>query len=386
MAQLLLLLHLLFYLSSAAQVLYNIADYGAKPDGTQDSASQLTNAWTKACFSTVPATLVIPPGKFLVSQALLQGPCRNNKILIEIKGIVIAPSSYTSNEQWIMFKRVNGLTISGGVLDGQGQALWSCKNSNNKCPEGATSLSIAYSNNVWIDRVSSVNSEQFHITIYKSSHVKVTRAIIAAPFDSPNTDGIHIEESSNVEVKGCRIGTGDDCISMGPGDTNVWIENIRCGPGHGISIGSLGSSSKQDGVKNVTVKNVQFTGTQNGLRIKTWAKPSNGFAQQILFQNATMDNVKNPIIIDQNYCPNQQDCPNQSSGVQISDVTFRDVVGSSATNTAVKLDCSKSKPCEGIMLQNINLGYKGSSETEMICSNVHGGSSGVVIPPCCINK
>ncbi|PKU72025.1 Polygalacturonase [Dendrobium catenatum] len=371
---LLLLLPFLFHLSSAAQ-LYNIADYGAKPDGSDDSASQLAIAWTKACSSIVPATLLIPPGKFLVSQAWLQGPCRNNKILIVIKGIVMAPSSYTSNEQWIIFKRVNGLTISGGLLDGHGQALWSCK-----------SLSIAYSNNVWIDRVSSVNSEQFHITIYRSSHVKVTRAVITAPFDSPNTDGIHIEESSDVEVKECRIGTGDDCISMGPGDSNVWIENVRCGPGHGISIGSLGSSSNQDGVKNVTVKNVQFTGTENGLRIKTWAKPSNAFAQQILFQNATMDNVKNPIIIDQNYCPDHLDCPNQSSGVQISDVTFRDVVGSSATNTAVKLDCSKSKPCEGIMLQNINLGYNGSSEAEMVCSNVHGGSSGVVIPPCCISK
>ncbi|PKU72026.1 polygalacturonase-like [Dendrobium catenatum] len=249
---LLLLLPFLFHLSSAAQ-LYNIADYGAKPDGSHDSASQLAIAWTKACSSIVPATLLIPPGKFLVSQALLQGPCRNNKILIVIKGIIMAPSSYTSNEQWIIFKRVNGLTISGGLLDGQGQALWSCKNSNSKCPEGATSLSIAYSNNVWIDRVSSVNSEQFHITIYRSSHVKVTRAVITAPFDSPNTDGIHIEESSDVEVKECRIGTGDDCISMGPGDSNVWIENVRCGPGHGISIGSLGSSSNQDGVKNVRI-------------------------------------------------------------------------------------------------------------------------------------
>ena len=61
----------------------------------------------------------------------------------------------------------------------------------------------------------------------------------------------------------------------------------------------------------MTVKSVTFTGTENGVRIKTWARPSNGFVKDILFQHLVMVNVQNPVIIDQNYCPNGGNCPNQ---------------------------------------------------------------------------
>jgi len=81
---------------------------------------------------------------------------------------------------------------------------------------------------------------------------------------------------------------------------------------HGrCSIGSLGKESQEAGVRDVTVKTTTFTGTENGLRIKTWGRPSNGFATNILFQHVVMNNVKNPILIDQNYCPGKKNCPGQ---------------------------------------------------------------------------
>ncbi|KAJ1398534.1 Pectin lyase fold/virulence factor [Sesbania bispinosa] len=57
---------------------------------------------------------------------------------------------------------------------------------------------------------------------------------ISAAENSPNTDGIHVQLSSNVTMLNFNIATDDDCISIGPGTTNLWIENIACGPGHGI--------------------------------------------------------------------------------------------------------------------------------------------------------
>lgn len=68
---------------------------------------------------------------------------------------------------------------------------------------------------------------------------------------------------------------------------------------------------QEPGVQNVTVKTATFKNTLNGVRIKSWGRPSTGFARHILFQHAVMVNVKNPIIIDQNYCPNNKDCPSQ---------------------------------------------------------------------------
>jgi polygalacturonase len=81
---------------------------------------------------------------------------------------------------------------------------------------------------------------------------------------------------------------------------------------HGVgSIGSLGKEVKEAGVQDVTVRNAVFSGSDNGVRIKSWARPSNGFVRNILFENIVMNNVENPIIIDQNYCPNNQGCPTQ---------------------------------------------------------------------------
>lgn len=76
------------------------------------------------------------------------------------------------------------------------------------------------------------------------------------------------------------------------------------------SIGSLAKDMDEAGVQNVTVKNAVFIGTQNGLRIKSWARPSNGFVQRVCFLRAIMKNVQNPIVIDQSYCPHNI-CPTQ---------------------------------------------------------------------------
>lgn len=378
------LLTILFICSfTSTMAAYNIADFGAKPDGRTDSAKPFLSAWAAACASNSPATIIVPTGRFLLSQALFQGPCKNSDIRIFISGTIVAPSGYGSNTAWIAFNYVQGLSIFGGTLDGQGQSFWACKLAGRSCPNGATALSIAESKNVLISGLTLTNSEVFHITIFGSSGVTVRGAKITTPENSPNTDGIHIQKSSFVTISGSSIKTGDDCISMGEGASDVWIENIMCGPGHGISIGSLGGTPQEDGVQNITVKSVVFTGTQNGVRIKTWGKPYTGFVKGVTFQQVIMQNVQNPIVIDQNYCPDNKNCPGQSSGVKISQVTYSNIHGSSATQVAVKFDCSLSNACSGIVLQNINLNYL-NNQAQTYCKNVHGSTSGSVIPPSCL--
>lgn len=74
-------------------------------------------------------------------------------------------------------------------------------------------------------------------------------------------------------------------------------------------IGSLGWDLQEPGVQNLTVKSVAFRNSDDGVRIKTWARSSNAFVKNVLFKNIFMSNVKNPILIDQDYCPNSQNCP-----------------------------------------------------------------------------
>ncbi|KAL6275073.1 hypothetical protein ACE6H2_025765 [Prunus campanulata] len=220
-----------------------------------------------------------------------------------------------------------------------------------------------------------------HMAIDNCKNVVVKNVKITAPSSSPNTDGIHIEASTGVTISGSTIMTGDDCISIGSGSKNLWLEHIACGPGHGISIGSLGDNANEDGVQNVTVTSCVFTKTQNGVRIKTWARASNGYATNIVFRNLIMQNVNNPIIIDQKYCPNQG-CPRQSSGVKISRVTYTNIRGTSASKVAMNFYCSSSNPCWGLKLQDIRLTYLNKAATSY-CANAGGSSSGVVIPRSC---
>ncbi|KAE9449537.1 hypothetical protein C3L33_18565, partial [Rhododendron williamsianum] len=207
---------------------------------------------------------------------------------------------------------------------------------------------------------------------------------ISAPEGSPNTDGIHIGGSTNIRITRSTIGTGDDCISMVSGSQDIDISGVSCGPGHGISIGSLGRSPKEF-VTGITVTNCTFSGTQNGVRVKTWAPSLASVASNFMFQNIFMDNVNNPIIIDQQYCPRPY-CKDDDSEVQISNVTFRNIWGSSSSKVAVSLQCSGIVPCQNIKLVNINLSYNGPQgpPSAASCSNVRGQSFGPQIPSGCI--
>ncbi|KAK8999081.1 hypothetical protein V6N11_070259 [Hibiscus sabdariffa] len=148
-------------------------------------------------------------------------------------------------------------------------------------------------------------------------------------------------------------------------------------------IGSLAKDLKEEGVQNVTVKKTTFSNTQNGLRIKSWARPSTGFVEGVRFTDSLMRNVQNPIVINQNYCPRNENCPGQVSGVKIKDIMYTDIRGTSSTPVAIKFDCSTKNPCTGIKLQNVNLIYLDKA-AESFCSNVVGKAVDLVRPSSCL--
>lgn len=80
-----------------------------------------------------------------------------------------------------------------------------------------------------------------------------------------------IEETEDTERRALLLGcAGDDCISIQDGCSDLFIRSVRCGPGHGISIGGLGKGGASAVVSGVTVQDVTLNQTMTGLRIKTW--------------------------------------------------------------------------------------------------------------------
>ncbi|KAG9446852.1 hypothetical protein H6P81_012980 [Aristolochia fimbriata] len=384
-SHLLFLLLLTILLPFANGANYNVVSYGAKGDGKKDSTRAFLGAWSSACGSTKPATVYVPTGTYLIKRATFGGPCKNDKITFKIDGTLVASSNYAlyGNEYWILFTGVKGVSVVGGTLDGKGAGLWACKAARKNCPDGAKSLTFNNCEDVRVEGLRSINSQLYHVGLNGCRNVNLRGVQLQAPDESPNTDGIHVQLSTGVAIFNAGIKTGDDCISVGPGTRNLWVEKVACGPGHGISIGSLGKEEEEDGVSNVTVKSVVFKGTENGLRIKSWGRPSSGFVRDVDFVNAVMVNVHNPIIIDQNYCPRNENCPGQRSGVKIRGVRYVNIKGTSATKVAVKFDCSAANPCDAIGLRDVKLTFQ-SRRAAASCKNARGTSRGLVDPPSCL--
>ncbi|XP_058111789.1 exopolygalacturonase-like [Magnolia sinica] len=367
---------------------FNVKDFGAIADGKTDSSKALLDAWKEACAWDGIGRVLIPKGTFLVGPVVFKGPCKST-IAFQVAGVVKAPGlEKFESDSWIEFQYVNGLMVTGGgTFDGQGALAWP----HNQCPKMKkckllpTSLRFMFVTDATIRGISSVNSKLFHMNIVGCKNIKLQAINISAPGDSPNTDGIHIGDSSGVKISRSVIGTGDDCISIGPGNSNVSISNIFCGPGHGISIGSLGKYPNEGNVVGVNVRNCTITGTTNGLRIKTWQDSSILSASNFIFEDIVMNNVYNPIIIDQEYCPYASCTQLTPSRVKINDVSFTNIRGSSASQVAVNLLCSKSMPCQNMQLNNINLVYNGyGGPATSSCSNIKGTSSGPQSPQSCL--
>ncbi|GAA0167614.1 hypothetical protein LIER_22502 [Lithospermum erythrorhizon] len=366
---------------------YNIVSYTPLALGEIDTTQALLKAWSLACQSNTGGTVTVPKGTFLVNTVTFQGPCKG-PMTFNVNGILKAPTTpSTGEDHWILFSNVDGLTISGkGVFDGQGPNAWiTCKNGGS-CPRRPASLKFNSVKNAKIEGISSINSKFFHFHIFGCENFNVNGISIGAPGDSPNTDGMHISYSNIVQVSNVRIATGDDCISLGPGTTNINISSIICGPGHGISIGSLGGSPGEPPVRGIIVSDSTITGTTNGLRIKTFGPSPISTVSDVTFQNIIVNNVENPIIIDQNYCPHGS-CGRQDGGsqVRISNVKFINIKGKSASEVSVSLACSKRTPCQGIVLQDLGLTYKDSqAPTKATCSNFYGTFYGNQVPQRCM--
>ncbi|XP_074310429.1 exopolygalacturonase [Silene latifolia] len=375
-----------------SQITVNVRSFGVRADGRTDDSQAFNAAWEKACNSVGNVTMLIPKGTYLVGPLKFRGPCQKvSSLTVLMKGYLKATtdlSEYEHGSGWIEFAWIEGLTLrGGGVFDGQGAKAWPSNNcpTSSKCDLLPTNLKFVGMNRTTIHRITSLNSKFFHIALVHCRDFKGNRLKISAPSDSPNTDGIHLERSSNVRIYKSDIGTGDDCISVGPGNSQITITSINCGPGHGISVGSLGKYPNEQDVNGLVVRNCTMVGTSNGIRIKTWAdSPGRSAATNISFENILMKHVRNPIIINQAYCPFESCSSEAPSGVRLSDIYFKNIRGTSLSEVAVSLFCSKGFPCKNVFLQNVLLNLAtGARRPISTCENVEARYIGTQMPPPC---
>lgn len=146
-----------------------------------------------------------------------------------------------------------------------------------------------------------------------------------------------------------------------------------------------------------------------------------GYVRSVRFENVRMEDVENPIIIDQFYCDSPTTCETQvlyslkiqnlasnqtvtsnirpysrtvcslfiiefnafcfcqTSAVKISQIMYRNISGTTTSKNAMKFACSDSVPCSNIILSNVNL-EKTDGTVETYCHAAQGFGYGIVHP------
>ncbi|XP_024020047.1 polygalacturonase At1g48100 [Morus notabilis] len=374
---------------------FDVRKFGAAGDGVTDDTDAFKMAWDTACQSDSASSLILVPKgfSFMIQSTIFTGPCKSS-LVFQVDGTVMPPDgpdswpNNSSRRQWLVFYRINEMALQGGgLIDGRGQKWWDlpCKPHKGKNGTGPCDSPIAIrffmSSNLTVQGLRIKNSPQFHFRFDSCQNVHIESISITAPALSPNTDGIHIENTIGVEIYNSVISNGDDCVSIGSGCHDVNIRNVTCGPGHGISIGSLGNHNSWACVTNITVKDSVIKASNNGVRIKTWQGGS-GAVSGVTFSNIHMDNVRNPIIIDQFYCL-PKNCANQTSAVFVSDILYDNIKGTyDVRSPPMHFGCSDSVPCANLTLSEVELlPATGDIVLDPFCWNAYGELQTLTIPP-----
>ena len=147
----------------------------------------------------------------------------------------------------------------------------------------------------------------------------------------------------------CDIDVGDDNVAIKSGKKvegrefaceDITVTDCIFRHGHGMSIGS----EVVGGVRNVTVRNCTFEGTENGLRIKS-RRGKGGIVENISYSNITMKNVDPAITLTTYYMyssagdPSQPSAPKDGGAQPVNDTTpiYRNIRISN-----LKATCTKS--------------------------------------------
>ena len=278
-----------------------ITDHGAVADGMTLNTQAIQSA-IDAARAGGGGRVVIPAGTFRSGSIFLKTGVElhlaEGAVLLGSNKIDDYPKRETRIEghfePWRMAlvnaEQVDGVRITGsGRLDGNGilfwAAFWQRRHENPRCTnlevERPRLMFIDRCNDVRIEGVSLRDSGFWNIHLYKCADVVIDSVSIVSPthgpIRAPSTDGIDIDSSQRVTVRGCHISVGDDCIALkgtkgpladqdasSPPVEDILIENCTFGDGGGIA--TFGSEATI--VRRVTVRDCSVDGQNNIIRLK----------------------------------------------------------------------------------------------------------------------
>ena len=371
------------FLAASAGMLHaaavcNVRDYGAKGDGTTKDTAAIQKA-IDTCEQKGGGTVVLPAGTYLSAPIVL----KSNITLHLDKDATLLGSPDHADYPAITEFRAPGLqalvsatnasnvTIDGeGTIDGNGKSWWEMAwkirgSGILGSPHPRPRLVVFdHCDHVLIEGVTIENSPMWQVVPYYSNDVTIRNVRILAAIPSPNTDAIDPFSSSNVLIENVYSDVGDDNVAIKSGmidspgpdspSRNITVRDCIFMHGHGVSVGSELSG----GAHNILVENVEFNGTNNGIRVK--ANRDRGHpVYNLVFRNITMQNVKNALVISE-YYPRIMP-PNGVSAAPVgrltphfSNIVLQNVTATDSKNAGAIVGLPES-PVKDVILQNVEI-------------------------------
>ncbi|MBR5287211.1 MAG: glycoside hydrolase family 28 protein [Clostridia bacterium] len=393
--------HALAFATKAETCAVDVRSFGAVGDGVHDDTTAIQSALH---FLPDGARLYFPAGVYLTrplalrshitldlaKDAVLLG-CSDRAQYPVLPGVV---TDLNGGGEWMtgafegltrpMYQSLlhgeycEDVTITGlGTIDGNAQRsdFWTAF----KQFETARPRLVFLCNckNVTMHGVTAKNSASWNLHPFYCENVSFYDVKVEAPKDSPNTDAIDPEACIGVNIIGCHLSVGDDCVAIKSGKIELSrqrlqsaqrhvIRNCRMAFGHGAV--TLGSETAC-GVRDLSVTRCLFDSTDRGLRIKTRrGRGKHCDITGIVFENIRMSNVITPFVINMwynccdpdrfsDYVKCRSALPVDERTPHLGTFTFRDIVCMDAHAAACYIDGLPEAPIDEVTIERVSVSF-----------------------------
>jgi len=353
-----------------AQVLYDVRDFGAQPDG-QTLGTQAIQAAIDKCSAAGGGTVYLGPGNFVSGTIYLKTGVTlhldtgctllGSTNLKDYPPTVPAFRSYTDNytdKSLIYGEKLERISITGrGVIDGQGAAF--------KGPYKVRPYLIRFveCRDVAVEGVTIKNSPMWVQHYLACDDVRISGITVRSHVNA-NNDGIDIDSCQRVTITGCSIDSGDDAVVLKSCSARPCRDVVVSG----CVLRSTCNALKMGTESNGGFQNVVLTGCaiyDTRLAGVALEIVDGGVMDRILVSDITMTGVGAPIFLrlGNRARPFKEGMDKPGIG-SMKNITISNIEATGANPTGCAVAGLPEARIENVTLSNIRLSFTGGGTAE----------------------